>query len=67
MSDYKKDKWCDLLNALYYNFINKHKDYLSSNYATARQVAFWNKKSESEKKQILLSAKIYLKNKFTLK
>ena len=60
MSDYKKDKWCDLLNALYYNFINTHKDYLESNYATARQVAFWNKKSDSDKKKILSIAKKYL-------
>ena len=65
MSDYKKDKWCELLNALYYNFINHHKDYLSKNYATSRQVAFWNKKLESEKKKILFIAKNYLENKFT--
>jgi len=61
MSDYKNDEWCDLLNILYYNFINTHKDYLSTNYATSRQVAFWKKKSESEKKKIILKAKKYFK------
>ena len=62
MSDYKKDSWCIIYDALYYNFINTHQKYLGSNYATARQVAFWNKKSESTKKKILDDAKKYLKN-----
>jgi deoxyribodipyrimidine photolyase-related protein len=62
MSDYKKDKWCSILNNLYYNFINTHKKYLASNYATSRQVAFWEKKNEIQKKNILKSAKIYLEN-----
>ena len=62
MSDYKKDSWCVIYDALYYNFINTHQKYLASNYATARQVAFWNKKSESTKKKILDDAKKYLKN-----
>ena len=39
MSDYKKDKWCILYDALYYNFINHHQKYLESNYATSRNVA----------------------------
>jgi deoxyribodipyrimidine photolyase-related protein len=61
MSDYKKDKWTIIWDALYYNFINKHKDYLSKNYGTARQVAHWNKKKEIDKKNIIETAKKYLK------
>lgn len=61
MSNYKKDKWCDVLNSLYYNFINKHQKYLKKNYATSRQVAFWDKKSKDEKDKILATAKDYLK------
>ncbi len=61
MSDYKKDEWCDTLNDLYYNFINHHKDYLSKNYSTARQVAFWKKKSKNEQKEIIQNANKYLK------
>lgn len=63
MSDYKKDKWCEIYDALYYNFINTHKDYLRKNYATARQVAFWNKKSDNQKADILKMAKDYLDKK----
>ena len=61
MSDYKKNTWCVTYDALYYNFIHKHEDYLASNYATSRQVAFWRKKSASDKKKISDLAKNYLK------
>jgi deoxyribodipyrimidine photolyase-related protein len=60
MSDYKKDTWCITLDALYYNFINTHKKYLGSNYATSMQVAHWNKKNSKDKKNILKIAKTYL-------
>ena len=56
MSNFKKlkdDKWWEIWDAKYYSFINEHKDILKKNYATARQVAFWSKKSQSEKKRIL--------------
>lgn len=60
MSDYKKGPWTKTFDALYYNFINKHESYLASNYATSRQVAFWKKKTESEKKEIIEIANKYL-------
>jgi len=64
MSDYKNDKknpksWCNMLDTLYYNFINTHQEYLSKNYATSRQVAHWNKKTEKEKTEIINNAKKY--------
>jgi deoxyribodipyrimidine photolyase-related protein len=61
MSDHKKGPWCDTFDALYYNFINTHEDYLSKNYAASRQVAFWRKKTPEEKKKLLEQAKEYLK------
>jgi deoxyribodipyrimidine photolyase-related protein len=61
MSNYKKNEWCKLWDCLYYNFINKHKTYLSKNYSTSRQVAFWNKKSTLEQKNIIKIANNYLK------
>ena len=62
MSDYSKDEWCKIFDCLYYNFINTHQKYLKSNYATSRQVYFWTKKTENEKKYILKESKKYLKN-----
>jgi deoxyribodipyrimidine photolyase-related protein len=60
MSDYKKAEWCKIWDALYYNFINTHQKILEKNYATSRQVAFWKKKSEDEKKELLKVSKEYL-------
>ena len=60
MSDYKKEEWCILWDALYYNFINTHEKILEKNYATSRQVAFWRKKSKSQKKELLKISKEYL-------
>jgi deoxyribodipyrimidine photolyase-related protein len=58
MSNYKKGDWSQKFDAIYYNFINNHIDYLSKNYGTARQVAHWKKKSAAEKQKILKLANI---------
>jgi deoxyribodipyrimidine photolyase-related protein len=60
MSDYKKEEWCILWDALYYNFINIHQEYLSKNYGTSRQVSHWKKKSDEEKNNIIKVASKYL-------
>jgi deoxyribodipyrimidine photolyase-related protein len=60
MSDYKKGPWTKTFDALYYHFIYKHEAYLAANYATSRQVAFWKKKTESEKKETIEVATTYL-------
>jgi deoxyribodipyrimidine photolyase-related protein len=60
MSDYKKEKWCILWDALYYNFINVHQEYLSKNYGTSRQVLHWKKKLDKEKNKIIKIASEYL-------
>ena len=52
MSNFKKSGWCDIWDALYYSFINKHKNILSKNYATSMQVKNYNKKTEKEKNLI---------------
>lgn len=75
MSNYKKsDKntkiklgddeytWYDIWNALYYNFINEHKNYLKSIYATANLVFILNKKSQKEKQKMFKIAKLYMDN-----
>ena len=53
MSSYKKDKWTEIWDALYYNFIYTHKKILKSNYATVMQVKHWDdKKNKNEIKKI---------------
>ena len=61
MSDYKKEEWCVIWDALYYNFIHTHQNILRKNYSWARHVSFWNKKSLVEKNKILKIAKDYIK------
>jgi deoxyribodipyrimidine photolyase-related protein len=62
MSTYKvkkNDNWSETWDALYYNFIFKHRNLLKSNYAVARQVKHWDNKSESEQNEIKKKAKEY--------
>ena len=55
-------KWEDVWNALYYNFIYKHKDLLKKIYAIAMQVRNWEKLKDQEEK--IKIAKLYLTNKY---
>ena len=48
------------MDAIYYNFINKHRAYLIRNYATARQVKHWDNKTKSEQKELINNAETYL-------
>jgi deoxyribodipyrimidine photolyase-related protein len=61
MSNYKKDKWCSIIDALYYNFVNKHQNILRKNYSTAYQVILYNKKSSTDKLILKKTAQTYIK------
>jgi len=72
MSDYKaphanieiQDKmysWAEIWDALYYRFIYKNHDMLKKIYATARNVAHWDKKSKKDQDDLLELADKYLK------
>jgi deoxyribodipyrimidine photolyase-related protein len=62
MSTYKKDGYWELVwHALYYNFIDKHKEMLSRSYAVAQQVKNWTNKTVEEKKVIKKYASKFLK------
>jgi len=61
MSNYKKDNnWNIIWDALYYNFISKHHNILRKIYATAMQVKHFDKKTDSEIKEIKRIANEYL-------
>ncbi len=59
MSNFKKAEWCNIWDAVYYSFINKHEKLLASNYATAMQVKHWKNKTKIEQKELLDKAKKY--------
>ena len=63
MSDFKKDKWCDIWESLYYNFIKDNINLLKNNYSTAIMVKHWNNKSNEDKNKLINIAINYLKYK----
>lgn len=52
MSDYKKDKWCEYWDALFYHFVNKHRGKLNK-YRTYLFVKMYDAKTDKQKKQLL--------------
>lgn len=66
MSDYtcshshSNNKWCEIWDALYGEFIAKHVAKLKRIYATARMVVFYQRKSAKEKKDYKKIAKSYI-------
>jgi deoxyribodipyrimidine photolyase-related protein len=73
MSNYKRNShniqinkniysWNNVWDALYYNFINENKDTLKTNYSLANSVNNWHKKSQKDKKMIIMLAHAYIKN-----
>ena len=53
MSDYKKGDWCQIWDALFWNFINNHKEFFKKN-PRMRMLVSSFEKMNSEKKKILI-------------
>ena len=49
MSDYKKGNWCNIWDALYWNFINDNRDFFRKNPRTSMMINMYDKKSEEVK------------------
>ena len=54
--------WTEIIDALYYNHIDKYKEVLGKIYSTASAVKVWNGKSTTDKKRIKDIAKEYIKS-----
>ena len=61
MSDYRKSEWCGVWDALYWRFINKHRDFFASNPRLNLMVGLFDKKSADAKNDLANSLE-----KFTL-
>lgn len=48
MSDYKKGPWCEILDALYWNFLDKHKQLLATNHRMKMQLALLAKMNDEK-------------------
>ena len=60
MSNYKKGEWSDIWDALFWNFINKHKDKIKLNPRMGMMVRLLDKKSSEEINVITNRANTYL-------
>ena len=56
MSDYPKGEWCEVMDGLYWKFIQDHKDFFLKNYRLAMMAKLLEKMDSVRKKRILSKA-----------
>jgi deoxyribodipyrimidine photolyase-related protein len=56
MSDYKKGPWCDEWDGLYWRFVAEKAPFLKKNPRLSMMVAMWDKKTATQKRQLLAAA-----------
>ena len=62
MSHYsKKDEWTEIMDGLYWRFIDKHRDFFSSNYRMSMMVKLFDKMDKEKKKRIFTKANEFIK------
>ena len=62
MSHYKKDDWCDILDGLYWRFIDKNQDFFAKNYRMSMMVKMLAKLDEKRKNKIFNLAEEFIKS-----
>ena len=61
MSDFKRGSWCDTLDGLYWQFIEKNKIFFGKNYRMAMMVKILEKMDKDKKKKIYSAADNFIK------
>jgi deoxyribodipyrimidine photolyase-related protein len=56
MSHFKKGEWCDAVDGLYWQFIDRHRDFFKTNHRMSMMVASVDKMDPKRKKQIYTAA-----------
>ncbi len=67
MSDYKKGDWCLVVDGLYWRFIEKNKEFFTSNHRLSMMVRTLEKMKTDHKEEIFAAAKSFCENNFQLK
>jgi deoxyribodipyrimidine photolyase-related protein len=62
MSNFKKGKWCDIWNNLYYNFLINYKEILNKNYSTATMIHHLDKKTSDQKQEIIKKSSQFIQS-----
>lgn len=60
MSDYPKGEWCEVMDGLYWKFIEDHKDFFLKNYRLAMMAKLLEKMDSVRKKRIFSKANIFI-------
>ena len=60
MMDFKKGEWCDILDGLYWRFINNNLDFFGKNPRLSMMVRVLEKMNEDRKKKIIELANIFI-------
>jgi len=61
MMDFKKGEWCNIMDGLYWNFINKNRKFFLKNPRLSMMVRIFDKIKEDRKKIILRAAQDFIK------
>ena len=62
MMSFKRGSWCDIVDGLYWRFINKNRKYFLSNPRLSMMVRIFDKIQEDRKKRIIDSAENFIQN-----
>ena len=60
MSDYKKGPWCDIVDGLYWRFIDKHREFLSGNPRLALMPRALDRLDSGRRTRIFAAAEVFL-------
>lgn len=60
MMDFKKGAWCNIMDGLYWRFINKNREYFRSNARSSMMVTLFDKMNAARKKDILSKAEDFI-------
>ena len=63
MSHYKQDNWCDIVDGLYWMFIDNRKDFFKKQPRMNMVISSLSKMDEEKKKRIFTAAKTFIKEK----
>jgi len=61
MMDFKKGEWCNVMDGLYWNFINRNRKFFLKNPRLSMMVRIFDKMKDDRKKLILKSANQFIK------
>jgi deoxyribodipyrimidine photolyase-related protein len=65
MSDFKRGDWCEVMDGLYWRFIEKNKNFFSKNYRLSMMVKILEKMDREKKQRIYSAAENFIKNNTT--